>query len=346
MKHHAWAALAGLFFIFGFCLNLVELSTSGQTTDPAYKDPSLLVPTNLTAQQPAPSDNLVLINVTVTNSKSEYDYGLRNKGFVSGLGQEAFTVYDDRVPQPIAFFTNEDAPASVAIVVDTSRRMITPQGPDLSMLTVATGVSNFIEHSNRSTEYFLVTFGNSSQLSVDWTGDGASIVNAITSAKPKGGSALFDACYFSLDKVSHGKYRKHVLLLLTTGRDTNSQRSYKELRDQLRASDALLYILVPPNTGSYFVQASMDVLELAKDTGGRYLLSQVQSAKVLVLDAELIALEIRHQYMIGFIPKDSAKGHNWHSLAVGMNPATNAPRELQHLFTRSRSAYRATNLHP
>jgi len=90
----------------------------------------------------------------------------------------------------------------------------------------------------------------------------------------------------------------------------------------------------------------MDVLELAKDTGGRYLLSQVQSAKVLVLDAELIALEIRHQYMIGFIPKDSAKGHNWHSLAVGMNPATNAPRELQHLFTRSRSAYRATNLLP
>ena len=41
MKHHAWAALAGLFVISGFCLNPVELSTKGQTTKPAYKDPSL-----------------------------------------------------------------------------------------------------------------------------------------------------------------------------------------------------------------------------------------------------------------------------------------------------------------
>jgi beta-glucosidase len=41
LKHHTWAALAGLFFTLGFCLNPVELSTKGQTTEPAYKNPSL-----------------------------------------------------------------------------------------------------------------------------------------------------------------------------------------------------------------------------------------------------------------------------------------------------------------
>jgi Ca-activated chloride channel family protein len=182
-------------------------------------------------------------------------------------------------------------------------------------------------------------------LSVDWTGDGAAIVNAIITAKPKGGSALFDACYFSLDKLSHGKYRKHVMLLLTTGRDSNSRHSYKELRDRLRASDALLYMLDPPNTGTFF-GPPQDVIELAKDTGGRYLYSAVQSAKVLVLDAELIALEIRHQYLIGFVPKDSANDHEWHSLTVGTSRTTSAPRELRQLFTRTRRAYRATNPHP
>lgn len=300
--------------------------------------------TSANAQQRAP-ENLVVMNVTVTNSKNEYDYGLKNNGFVSGLGREAFTVYADKVPQPIALFSNEDAPASVAIVVDSSRSMITQQGEDISMLTVAAGVANFIEHSNPANEYFLVTFGNSSQVSVDWTGNGAAIVNAITATRPKGRSALFDACSFSLEKVTRGKYRKHVVLLVTSGRDSNSRQSYKELRDQLRASDALLYILDPPNTGSFF-GTPMEVLELAKDTGGRYLLSSVQRAKVFVLDTELIALEIRHQYMIGFVPKDTAKGHDWHSLTVGMNRSTSAPRDLQHLFTRSRSAYRATNLHP
>ena len=41
MKHHAWAAIAGLLSIICFCLNPVELSTNGQTTQPAYKDVSL-----------------------------------------------------------------------------------------------------------------------------------------------------------------------------------------------------------------------------------------------------------------------------------------------------------------
>ena len=41
MKHHGWAALAGLFFVFGFFFNPVESSTNGQTTKPAYKDTSL-----------------------------------------------------------------------------------------------------------------------------------------------------------------------------------------------------------------------------------------------------------------------------------------------------------------
>ena len=43
MKHHkqnASAALAGLIFIFTICLN-PELRTNGQTTRPAYKNPSL-----------------------------------------------------------------------------------------------------------------------------------------------------------------------------------------------------------------------------------------------------------------------------------------------------------------
>src|SRR2546423_3810160 len=41
VKHHTWVAVAGLFFVFGFFVNPVELGTNGQTTKPAYKDTSL-----------------------------------------------------------------------------------------------------------------------------------------------------------------------------------------------------------------------------------------------------------------------------------------------------------------
>lgn len=40
-KHNASAVIAGLFFIFAISLSPVELSTNGQTTEPAYKNPSL-----------------------------------------------------------------------------------------------------------------------------------------------------------------------------------------------------------------------------------------------------------------------------------------------------------------
>src|ERR1700690_3469759 len=42
---------------------------------------------------------------------------------VSGLSKENFQVYEDKVPQPIEFFSHEDVPVTVGLVIDNSGSM-------------------------------------------------------------------------------------------------------------------------------------------------------------------------------------------------------------------------------
>ncbi len=58
--------------------------------------------------------NLVTLAITVVDRKGE---------FVAGLRPEHFTVYDDGEPRPIEFFTTEDLPATIGLVIDSSGSM-------------------------------------------------------------------------------------------------------------------------------------------------------------------------------------------------------------------------------
>src|SRR5258706_10428360 len=41
------------------------------------------------------------------------------KGYVGGLDQNAFHVFENKRPQPVAFFSNQDAPVTVGLVIDS-----------------------------------------------------------------------------------------------------------------------------------------------------------------------------------------------------------------------------------
>jgi Ca-activated chloride channel family protein len=53
---------------------------------------------------------------------------------------------------------------------------------------------------------------------------------------------------------------------------------------------------------------------------------------------ERIALELRHQYSIGFRPQNFTNDGKWHKLKVKVKP----PRGLPKLFVRTREGYFAT----
>src|SRR6266700_3763694 len=85
--------------------------------------------------------NIVLIPVTVTDPLNR---------FVTGLDQEVFDIYEDKIKQKVVSFGSEDAPLSIGIVFDTSGSM----GPKLEKSRQA--VSEFFKTANPEDEAFLV----------------------------------------------------------------------------------------------------------------------------------------------------------------------------------------------
>jgi Ca-activated chloride channel homolog len=267
--------------------------------------------------------DLVTFTVTVTDT-----YGR----FVTGLGKNAFTVTDDKIPQDITFFSDEDAPVSLGIVFDVSGSM----GGD-KITKAREALSKFIETSHARDEYFLIGFNQRAQLLLDHTRDSDALMQKLTFVQTHGQTALYDAVYLGVNKVTHGVHPKKAILLISDGQDNSSRYTFSELRRQLKESDVIIYAIGINDGGDmnselgYGGRAIME--ELAGVSGGKAFFPSTSAEMNDVF--ERIALELRTQYSIGFRPKNFANDGKWHRLKVKVQP----PRGFPRLFVRGREGY-------
>jgi len=269
--------------------------------------------------------DLITFTVTVTDTYGRY---------VSGLGKNAFTVMDDKKPQEITFFSDDDSPVSVGVIFDVSGSM----GGD-KIKRARDALSKFIQTSHDSDEYFLIAFNTRAQLLLDKTRDGNAVLDKLTFVQTKNNTALYDACYLGVEKVQRGAHPKRALLLISDGQDNNSRYTFNELRRLLKESDVTLYgigILSGGDAGSSLGMEGQSILdELASVSGGKAFFPR--SAAEMDDIFEQIALELRHQYSIGYKPTDFSNDGRWHRIKVKVNP----PRGLPRLFVRSKEGYYA-----
>ncbi|MEP6742810.1 MAG: VWA domain-containing protein [bacterium] len=269
--------------------------------------------------------DLITLTVTVTDTYGRY---------VSGLSKNAFTVMDDKKPQEITYFSDDDSPVSVGVIFDVSGSM---SGDKIRKARDA--LSKFIQTSHDSDEYFLIAFNSRAQLLLDKTRDGNAILDKLTFVQTKNNTALYDACYLGVEKVQRGVHPKRALLLISDGQDNNSRYTFNELRRLLKESDVTLYgigILSGNDAGSSLGMEGQGILdELASVSGGKAFFPR--SAPEMDDIFEQIALELRHQYSIGYKPTEFANDGRWHRIKVKVSP----PRGLPRLFVRSKEGYYA-----
>jgi Ca-activated chloride channel homolog len=270
--------------------------------------------------------DLITLTVTVTDTYGRY---------VSGLGKSAFAVFDNKKEQEITHFSDDDSPVSVGVIFDVSGSM---SGDKVKRARDA--LSKFIQTSHDSDEYFLIAFNSRAQLLLDRTRDGDSILNKLTFVETKSQTALYDACYLGVEKVQRGQHQKRALLLISDGQDNNSRYTFNELRKLLKESDVTLYavgILSGSDAGSALGMEGQGILdELSGVSGGKAFFPR--SAAEMDDIFEQIALELRHQYSIGYKPESFVNDGKWHRVKVKVT----APRGLPKLFTRYREGYYAT----
>jgi Ca-activated chloride channel family protein len=271
------------------------------------------------------STNTDLVNLTVTVTDT---YGR----YVSGLNKNAFAIFDEKQPQEITFFSDDDAPVSVGVIFDVSGSM---SGDKIRRARDA--LSRFIQTSHNSDEYFLIGFNQRAQLLLDKTRDGQAVLDKLTFVQTRGQTALYDACYLGVEKVQRGVHPKRALLLISDGQDNNSRYTFTELRKLLKESDVTLYgigILSGSDAGSSMGMEGQGTLdELANVSGGKAFFPR--SAAEMDDIFEQIALELRHQYSIGYRPPNFVSDGKWHRIKVKVTP----PRGLPRLFVRSKEGY-------
>jgi Ca-activated chloride channel homolog len=269
--------------------------------------------------------DLITLTVTVTDTYGRY---------VSGLSKNAFTVLDDKVPQEITFFSDDDSPVSVGVIFDVSGSM---SGDKIKRARDA--LANFIQTSHNSDEYFLIAFNSRAQLLLDKTRDGDAVLNKLTFVQTKSNTALYDACYLGVEKVQRGAHPKRALLLISDGQDNNSRYTFNEVRRLLKESDVVLYsigILSGNDAGSSLGMEGQGTLdELSNVSGGKAFFPRSPAEMDDIF--EQIALELRHQYSIGYKPNNFNSDGKWHKVKVKVTP----PRGLPRLFVRSKEGYYA-----
>jgi Ca-activated chloride channel family protein len=298
---------------------LSAFSQAPQPTPPEQEDPDDKRPITV-------KTDLVTLTLTVTDLYGRY---------VSGLSKNAFTVFDNNQEQEITFFSDADAPVSIGILFDVSGSM---SGEKIAKARKA--LERFINTSHPSDEYFLIAFNNRAQLLLDRTRDGESVLQKLTLVNPKENTALYDAVYLGAEKVTRGSHQKKAMLIISDGQDNASRYNFGEVRRLLKESDVVTYavgIMDGRDAGSMTgMQGQAFLDELSSVTGGKsfYPQTDVEMDEIF----ERIALELRHQYSIGFTPKDFTPDGKWHKVKTKVKP----PRGLPRLTVRSREGYYAT----
>jgi Ca-activated chloride channel family protein len=246
--------------------------------------------------------------------------------FVWGLGKSDFDVYLDGVRQRIEMFSEEDTPVSIGIVFDVSGSM------KYNIRRSQEVLQRFVDASNKTDEFFLVGFRSRPEILRDFTTDGSSIAEAASSLQTKGNTALYDAIYLALEKVKEGKYTRRAIVIISDGEENHSRYRFKDLTKLIKESDVQIYAIgvQETDTGEF---GSTTLKEIVNYTGGHAFFPG--NKEDMENDITRIALELRHQYLISFVPHDAGNDGRWHDIKVKISQSDNISR----LVARARSGY-------
>lgn len=276
--------------------------------------------------------NLVVLPVSVVDRK-----GRR----VEDLKQDNFQVYEDGAPQKLTVFSHADIPVTMGIVIDDSGSM----RPKRAAVNAA--ALTFVKTSNPQDQVFVVNFNDVYYL--DTPGDFASNIEDLNAALNKidsrGGTALRDAVYASIDHMKLGNRDKKVLLVITDGEDNASRYTFEELLARTQKSDSVIYtigLLGDDQEGHLFKihsgesRRAAKVLEtLAKSTGGEaYFPKSLEEVESTCVE---IAHNIRNQYTLAYYPTNTSHDGTFRNVRVDAN----TPNRHEKLVVHTRLGYYA-----
>jgi Ca-activated chloride channel family protein len=268
--------------------------------------------------------SLVTVDVTVTDKQYRQ---------VSGLSKEHFEVFEDKVRQQIDFFSDEDRPASIGVIFDLSGSMKS------KLMRAREALQTFIQTSHNEDDFFLIGFNDRASLLAEFA-DGDAALRKLSYADATGRTALYDAAYLGVEKVKEGRHDRRALLIISDGQDNASRYNYGELKKLLKEADVQIYCIGISEEGMYAgsmmdQQGQVTLEEIARVTGG--LAFYPKTFGEMEDAVTRIALVLRHQYSLGYVPVNEQRDGKWRKIKVRVNK----PKGMPSLNVRAREGYYA-----
>jgi Ca-activated chloride channel family protein len=269
------------------------------------------------------SVDLVVLRATVRDGKGAP---------VAGLGKEDFQVFEDKVPQQIEFFSHEDVPVTVGLVIDNSGSMRSKRSD------VINAALAFARSSNPEDQVFVVNFNEHVSMglpgNVPFTGNQEQLERALSRNKANGLTALYDAVAVALEQLKKGKWDKKVLILISDGGDNASRHKLAEIVTMVNQSSAIIYTMGIFDANDDDRNPRM-LKQLSRISGGESFFPE--SLQKILPICQQIAHDIRNQYTISYAPANRKSDGTYRAIEVKARKTSTRGR----LIVSTRAGYSA-----
>ena len=247
--------------------------------------------------------DLVLVPVSVTDALNHP---------IVGLKQQNFAIFDHDEEQQIRYFSADDSPISVGLILDLSKSMTNKVDAERE------AVAQFFQNANPQDDYFVIAVSGHPKLIADSTRSINAIESDIGLQTPDGNTALLDAIYLGVTKLQSAQYQRKALIIISDGGDNNSRYRLKEIKSILQEADVQVYALGIFDTALFKTfeefMGKKWLEEITNVTGGRTV-TIGDLTKLPEIAAE-VSWELRNQYTIGYKPKSIGADGKWRKIKI------------------------------
>src|SRR5215813_735016 len=248
--------------------------------------------------------DLVVLNVTVTDSSGAY---------VRGLRATDFKIFEDGKEVPataISGFSLQDTPFASVVLLDTSGSM------ENRMTLARSAAIRFLDGLRDEDVAAVFKFDTKIEQLQDFS-SGRDLAPLAYSVKANGMTVLNDAIVTAAKALNERPEKRKAIVVLSDGIDTYSKASATKALDQALALGASIYTVdmsATEGSASRNAQSAAILKIFAEKSGARFVATPGGPA---LRDAfASIAEELGHQYTLAYRPVNRTRDGKWRNIEV------------------------------
>jgi len=270
--------------------------------------------------------DLVLVEATVRD---------QDGGIVNNLRRDNFRVFENGIEQQIGYFSRDELPLAVALVLDCSGSM----GPVLRQLhRVAFDTLSSLKPDD---QVALFDFAARAEMLVGLTKNRQRIADAIATIRAGGGSVIPDALFeAALYLARAAPDRRHAIILVSDNENTlkgycNESRLIRQALESeaviysIRIAEGLrphsMYVLLP-----FFREVS--VPRITHETGGEVIdartIDSIRSAMATAIS------RLKQRYSLGYYSTNRRHDGTFREIQIRITDGSNDPKQQCTVYAR------------